>query len=161
VTLYLDTSSLLKLYVEENGSDEVRRDMAGADAAATSAVSYAEARAAFARRRREGTITAAVFRVVKRDFDADWSRFAIIEPTVELCRAAGELAERHRLRGCDSIHLATFLQLTRDARPSETRFSSFDRELNLAARSALRALRSTVRLKSDSTGATHMKLASR
>ena len=50
MTLYLDTSSLFKLYVEESGSDEVRMDLAQAKAVATSAVSYAEARAAFARR---------------------------------------------------------------------------------------------------------------
>ena len=140
MTLYLDTSSLLKLYVQENGSDQVRQDIAEAATAATSAVSYAEARASFARRRREGTITAAVFRVIKRDFDRDWPRLVVIEPTVALCRTAGELAERYRLRGFDSIHLATFLQLAHDARPSETRFSSFDRELNRAARAAARRM---------------------
>ncbi len=140
MTLYLDTSSLLKLYVVENGSDEVRQDMAEASSAATSAVSYAEARAAFARRRREGFITAAEFRSVKRDFDADWSSYAVVEPTMSLCRAAGELAERYQLRGFDSIHLATFLQIARDGGPAETRFSSFDRRLNRAALTAVRAL---------------------
>ena len=140
MTLYLDTSSLFKLYVEEAGSDEVRQDLAEAETVATSAVSYAEARAAFARLRRDGQLTPAMLIAVKRDFDADWSRLAIIEATVSLCRAAGELAERHGLRGCDSIHLATFLQLARERQPSETRFSSFDRHLNRAAITASRRL---------------------
>jgi uncharacterized protein len=141
MTLYLDTSSLFKLYVEESGSDDVRHELAEADTVATSAVSYPEARAAFARLRRDGRLTSATLRVVKRDFDADWSRFAIVEPTVALCRAAGELAERYGLRGCDSIQLATFLEVAREDVRSETRFSSFDRDLNRAATAALRRQR--------------------
>ena len=139
--LYLDTSSLVKLYVEEPGSDEVRQDLIEADSAATSAVSYAEACAAFARHRRNGKVSAATLRLVKRDFDADWLRLAIVEPTSALCHAAGELAERYALRGCDSIQLAAFLALARAQHRFETRFSSFDRDLNRAAARALRILR--------------------
>lgn len=141
MTLYLDTSSLLKLYVEEDGSEQVRQDFAEADAGATSAVAYAEARAALARRRRQGTITAAVFQAIQRDFEADWHQYLVVEPTAALCRTAGELAERYRLRGFDSIHLATFLQVAGEVAPDETRFSSFDRQLSRAAVSALRAVR--------------------
>ncbi len=140
ITLYLDTSSLVKLYIEENGTDDVRQDLGEASAGATSLVAYAETRAAFARLRRQGTITPAVFRAVKRDFDADWSKYLVVEPTPELCQTAGEFAERYRLRGFDSIHLATFLHVAREARPSETRFSSFDRQLNRAALTVARGI---------------------
>jgi predicted nucleic acid-binding protein len=139
--LYLDTSSLVKLYVEEPGTNEVRQDLGEAETVATSAVSYAEARAAFARHRREGKLTPSAFLAVKRDFDADWLKLVVIAPTVALCRTAGDLAERHRLRGCDSIQLATFLELARERRPSDMRFSSFDRALSLAATSAIRRYR--------------------
>ena len=77
MTLYLDTSSLFKLYVKEFGSDDVRHDLAEAETGATSAVSYAEARDAFARLRRDGQLTPVMFRAVMRDFDADWSRLAV------------------------------------------------------------------------------------
>jgi predicted nucleic acid-binding protein len=140
MTLCLDTSSLIKLFVEEPGSDEVRQDLSEASAVATSFITYAEARAAFARLRRLGNITPAGFRSAKRDFDADWSKYLVVEPTLDLCRTAGELAERYRLRGFDSIHLATFLHVAHEARPSEARFSSFDRHLNRAALTALRGL---------------------
>jgi predicted nucleic acid-binding protein len=140
ITLYLDTSSLVKLYIEEKGTDDVRQDLGEASAGATSLVAYAEARAAFARLRRQGTITAAAFRAVKRDFDADWSKYLVVEPTPELCQIAGEFAQRYRLRGFDSIHLATFLHVAREARPSETRFSSFDRQLNRAALTVARGI---------------------
>ena len=52
--LYLDTSALVKLYVQEPGTDAVKAWVAEAEAAATSWVAYAETRAAFARARREG-----------------------------------------------------------------------------------------------------------
>ncbi|MFI5179750.1 MAG: type II toxin-antitoxin system VapC family toxin [Vicinamibacterales bacterium] len=137
MTLYLDTSSLVKLYVEEAGSDEVRQDLAAADVVVTSAVAFPEARATFARLRRDGAIPPATLRAMKRDLDADWPRYLVVEPTTALCRAAGELAERYRLRGFDSIHLASFLQVAKRARPSDTHFSSFDRRLNRAASAAV------------------------
>ena len=141
MTLYLDTSSLIKLYIEEPGGDEVRQDLSEASAGATSLVTYAEARAAFARLRRLGNITSAGFRSAKRDLDADWPNYLVVEPTVALCRTAGDLAERYRLRGSDSVHLATFLHVASEARPSETRFSSLNRHLNRAASAALRSVR--------------------
>ena len=51
--LYLDTSSLVKLYVDEPGSEDVLRLVDQAELVTTSVVAYAEARAALARRRRE------------------------------------------------------------------------------------------------------------
>jgi len=53
VNLYLDTSALVKLYIAEEGSLLVRTALADARFVATSVVAYVEARAAFARRRRE------------------------------------------------------------------------------------------------------------
>jgi predicted nucleic acid-binding protein len=147
MTLYLDTSSLVKLYVEESGSDEVRQDLSEASAGATSLLTYAEARAAFARARRSGSITPAGFRWAKREFETDWSILVIVPPSGALCRTAGDLAERYGLRGVDSIHLATFLHLAANDR-FEVRFSSFDRQLTRTATRALRAARgSAVRLR--------------
>jgi uncharacterized protein len=44
VTLYLDTSSAIKIYVSEAGSDKVRTLVEDATVVATSVVSYAETR---------------------------------------------------------------------------------------------------------------------
>ena len=46
MTLYLDTSSLVKLYVEEIGSDDVRELVAESAVVSTSIVAYPETRAA-------------------------------------------------------------------------------------------------------------------
>ena len=138
MTLYLDTSSLVKLYVAEKGSDDVWELVTGADIVATSAIAYPEARAALARRRRERVLTASVFAQAKRAFDTDWPRYLAIDVTSALCQRAGDLAERHRLRGYDSVHLASFLEVV--GRADEVMFSSFDEDLNRVARSATRAV---------------------
>jgi predicted nucleic acid-binding protein len=58
--LYLDTSALVKLYVEEAGTGEVATRVDEATIVATCRVAYAQARAAFARHRREGGLAASL-----------------------------------------------------------------------------------------------------
>ena len=139
MTLYLDTSSLVKLYVTETGSDGVRQLVAEASVVATSVVAYAETRAALARLRRNGALTAAALTSVKREFEQQWPTYLTLDATDSLCRAAGELAEQYGLRGFDSLHLATFAEVFRRS-GGETRFSSFDDRLNQAARKMTRVL---------------------
>ena len=134
MTLYLDTSSLVKLYVTEAGSNVVRQLVGDAKVVATSVVAYAETRAAFARLRRERVLTASRLASAKSEFEEQWPTYLTLEATDSLCRAAGELAEKHRLRGFDSIHLASFAEVARRAGTDDTRFSSFDDRLNQAAR---------------------------
>lgn len=131
--LYLDTSSLVKLYVEEEGSGLIRELVERAELVATSVVTYAEARAALARQRREGGLTAAGYDRAKNDFERDWPRYLTIEVHEAVYRSAGNLAEKHRLRGLDSLHLASYLFLYRDG-ARQIRFSAFDEALNRAAR---------------------------
>jgi predicted nucleic acid-binding protein len=140
VTLYLDTSSLVKLYVEEPGSDAVRALVGGAAVVATSGIAYPETRAALARRRRERHLTARAFARARDAFEADWPRYLAVDVSAAICREAGALAERYRLRGYDSVHLAAYLEIARAAGAATTRFSSFDIPLNRAARAAVRTL---------------------
>jgi len=140
VTLYLDTSSLVKLYVTEPGSDAVRKLVDSATLVATASVAYPETRAALARRRRERALRPVVFVSAKRAFEAEWPKYFTVEVTSALCRQAGEFAERYRLRAYDSVHLAAFAEVAREAGVRDTRFSSFDEALNRAARSLGRTL---------------------
>jgi len=141
VTVYLDTSSVVKLYVSEAGTDVVNQIVAGATIVATSVVAYAETRAALARLRREGVLTAAELTAAKREFEEQWPSYLTLEATDSLCRAAGELAGTYRLRGFDSIHLASFAEVARRAGTGDTRFSSFDAHLNRAAQKLTRVLK--------------------
>jgi predicted nucleic acid-binding protein len=140
VTLYMDTSSLVKLYVTEAGSDVVRQLVSDANVVATSVVAYAETRATFAKLRREGVLTASKLASAKRRFEEQWPTYLALEATDSLCRAAGGLAETYSLRGFDSIHLASFAEVARHAGTRDTRFSSFDDRLNQAALKVTRAL---------------------
>jgi len=141
VTLYLDTSSLVKLYAAESGSDSVRAHVDRATIVATSMVAYPEARAALARRQRDRALAPAAFAAAKRTFEADWSKYLAVHVTETLCKDAGQLGERYALRGYDSVHVASFLEVARQAGAADIEFSSFDDRLNAAARRAARALR--------------------
>ncbi len=143
MTLYLDTSSLVKLYVTEAGTEVIRQLVGDANVVATSVVAYAETRAALARLRREGALTASKLTSAKREFEEQWPSYLTLEATDALCRAAGELAEKYSVRGFDSIHLASFAEIARRAGTDDTRFSSFDERLNKAARKVTRTLERT------------------
>jgi len=133
VILYLDTSSLVKLYVSEDGSDEARRLVAEASLVATSIVAYPEARSAFARLRRERAVTVREAELLKADLENDWQHYLALDVSEPIWRRAGDLAERHALRGFDSLHLASFLSLVSADLGETVQFSAFDERLNAAA----------------------------
>jgi len=130
--VYLDTSSLVKLYVEEDGSSKVDALVRSSEVTATSLVAYAEARAAFDRRFRERAFTAKEHDRIKEFFNKDWSNYLILSATADIIKLAGDLAEKHALRGFDSIHLASALTLRREL-SSPVLFSCFDDNLQKAS----------------------------
>jgi len=132
VILYLDTSALVKLYVEEAGSIAVSAAVHRATAVATARITYAEARAAFARHRRAGGLTPAELRRVVHQLDEEWGQYSTVEITDAVVRRAGALAERHALRAYDAVQLAAALDMRLAGASIE--FSSFDERLNRAAR---------------------------
>jgi uncharacterized protein len=135
VTVYLDTSNLVKLYLNESDSDAIAKLVDEADLVVTSVLAYAEARATFARRRRERQLTAAESASVVRQFDDDWRHFVVINLGDDLALAAGRLADLHGVRGCDAVHLATFEDLLSHCDDDDVRFSCADDRLVRAAKS--------------------------
>ncbi len=133
MTIYLDSSSLVKVYVQEPGTEVVRGLLLEAAAAVTSVIAYAEVRAALARLRRERGLTPRAFAEAKRVFEQDWPMFVAIDVSPLVYRLAGLLAERHRLRGFDALHLASFQQVLERA-DDDVQFSSADDRLTRAAR---------------------------
>ncbi len=130
--LYLDTSALVKLYAEEEGSELVRQGVRASALIATSLMSYAEMRSALARKSRSREISRAVFAKCKKEFDRDWLRLHRLPVDEPLVRKAGELAEEHALRALDALHLATADSLQTALRDAVT-FACFDGTLNRAA----------------------------
>jgi predicted nucleic acid-binding protein len=134
VTVYLDTSSLVKLYINEPGTDDVTRLVRDADVVATSVLAYPEMRATLARRRRERLMTTREHAAAVAQLDADWPRFLSLAFTTEMAVAAGRLAQKHRLRGADSAHLASF-ELLLATTGGRVTFSCADDQLTRAAKS--------------------------
>ena len=130
--LYLDTSALVKLYAEEDGSGLVRRVVRDSDVVATSVVAYAEARSALARKSRSREISRPALTQCKREFERDWLRLHRLPIDETLVRKAGQLAEEHALRALDALHLATADSLQIALRDTVT-FACFDDALNGAA----------------------------
>ena len=130
--LYLDTSSLVKLYVEETASADVAGLVGAAEETGTSLIAYAEARAAFARRFRENAFSSKDYTRLRSQFESDWKNFLSIHVTREIVRIAGNLAEKHGLRGFDAIHLASAVTL-REKLDSPVTFSCYDIRLQNAS----------------------------
>ena len=133
MVIYLDTSALIKLYVEEADRDLVAAAVVSARIVA-STVTYAEARSGLARRTREGDLTGPEHRDIVAKLDEDWRTFDRLEVSNLVAYHAGRLAEGFALRGFDAIHLASALHLA--DRFDELRFLAFDRRLVDAASEA-------------------------
>ena len=127
--LYLDTSALLKAFIAEEGTAEVRAWMQAAGVLASSGIAALEVASALARLLREGATKAAIAKA-RVAFAAAWKDFAQVEVDEVLGQAA-RLVAKHPLRSLDAIHLASALRIQRAAR---YRFACFDDCLSGAAR---------------------------
>ena len=130
LSLYLDTSALVKLYLDEDGAELIRRHVQDEPIVATSLIAYVEARAAFTRHRLK--LSSAEYRRIVAELDAEWDRYLRIDVNPALARLAGTLAERHGLRAYDAIHLASALEAG-NRLGALPRFACWDRALNAAA----------------------------
>ncbi len=106
---YVDTSTLLKLLVDEDGSDRAGTIWTSADTVASVALITVEARAALAAARRAGRLTAQQHADARAELGALLAELHIVEPTEHVIAAAADLAETEQLRGYDAVHLAAAL----------------------------------------------------
>ena len=109
--VYLDTSSLLKLLIDEDGSESVELIWDTADVLASTALIVVEARAALAGAERISRITAAQHREAKDGLVALVDELSIVEVTEDLIAEAADLAEQEALRGYDAVHLSSALTI--------------------------------------------------
>ncbi|MEJ5868173.1 type II toxin-antitoxin system VapC family toxin [Pseudokineococcus sp. 5B2Z-1] len=107
--VYLDSSALVKLVVDEDGSDLAAALWDRADAVVSSRLAGVEVRAALATARRGARIDEAGWAAA----DRQWASLSVGLRTVELSPAvaarAGDLAVEHGLRGADAVHLGSAL----------------------------------------------------
>jgi uncharacterized protein len=104
---YLDASALVKLVVDERGSEDVAQLWDAADSVLTSRVAHPEVRAALAAARRDARLDATAYQRAKADWDEFHRALRLVEVTPQLEQEAGELAEQYALSGFDAVHLAS------------------------------------------------------
>ena len=124
---YLDTSTLIKLLIDEPGSDRAAQLWDSADRLVSVGLIELEARAALAAAERAKRLTGAEHRRAKTSLTAHLDQVDIIEVTAQLITAACDLAESEGLRGYDAVHLAAAVVVGVDA------FTSADADLCAAA----------------------------
>ncbi|CAB4885876.1 unannotated protein [freshwater metagenome] len=124
---YVDTSTLIKLLIDEVGTTEAGRIWDEPDVLVAVRIGHVEARAALAAARRQGRISAAVLGKAVIGLDVLWSQLSVVEIDEVLMRLAGDLAASRHLRGYDAVHLAAAQLVGADV------FSSADRRLCMAA----------------------------
>lgn len=134
MSVFADSSALVKLYVDEEGSAEV----AALEDVVVSALARVEVPAALWRKQRAEHLDVATVGVLVGAFEADLpgaespGRFAVVAPTPRVLDDAARLAGIHGLRACDAVHLAS----ARAAAAADDRcrvLVAFDRALRDAA----------------------------
>ena len=101
MTLYVDTSAVLKLYVDEHDSSVARELMATDAVLTTSRLTETEVRRNLARLLEGGDLVAA-----RHQFSTDLDHFALIALDATTCNEAARLAEQTLCRSLDALHLA-------------------------------------------------------
>jgi predicted nucleic acid-binding protein len=129
VTLvYFDSSALVKLVVEEVGSDLAAALWDGCDAALSSRLAYPEVRAALAAAGRNHDLDARGLAAALATWEELWAATRPVELSADVERRAGELTAKHPLRGADAVHLASALALG----TAEVVVAVWDRRLHAA-----------------------------
>jgi predicted nucleic acid-binding protein len=106
----MDSSSVVKLYVDEPEFLNTRQALALAEGIAASVICYAEVRAAFAAKARNHEFSERELQRLIRDFNADWPSFYTIGVSGRIVQVAGDLIDSHILSGFDAIHLASAME---------------------------------------------------
>lgn len=130
LSLYLDTSALIKLLVDEPGAEETRSAYSEADDIRTTAIAHVEATAALARMRKSRRLTPTQLKQALDDLENIWRGIFSHAVNGALLAQAAESARTHSLRAYDAVHLAGALSF---ATGEELQFACWDKELRDAA----------------------------
>jgi uncharacterized protein len=112
VTLvYFDSSALVKLVLDERGSDIAAALWNGCDAALSSRLAYPEVCAALEAAGRNHDLTESEASAAIAEWQTFWASMRPVELSAAVEQSAGALTARHRLRGAHAVHLASALAL--------------------------------------------------
>jgi hypothetical protein len=135
VTVFLDSSALVKRYADEPGAGLVR----ALDDGVVCAIARVEVPAALWRKHRLGELDAEDASVLVQQFEWEWRGdvatnplFAVVALTDSVLDEAARACARHGLRAYDAVQLGAAVAARR-ADPDITTFACYDHELAGAA----------------------------
>jgi predicted nucleic acid-binding protein len=106
VTLYADSSALLKRYVDEPDSDRAEALLTSDESLVTGRHTIVEVRRNLARLLEPKSATSA-----RASFATDLRAFAVVELDASTCELAATIAEQTGVRTLDALHLASARRL--------------------------------------------------
>ncbi|MGI8493047.1 MAG: type II toxin-antitoxin system VapC family toxin [Acidimicrobiales bacterium] len=127
--VYFDSSALVKLVVEEDGTDLAADIWDGCDAALSSRLAYPEVRAALGASGRNHNLDEDQLVAAEEAWEGYWAAIRPVELTSAVEHRAGQLASLHSLRGADAVHLASALAVA----DPDLVFAVWDRRLHAGA----------------------------
>jgi predicted nucleic acid-binding protein len=132
VTLYAETSAVLRWLFAEEGGETIRAALAAAEKVTASRLVLIETRRVVRRAEREGRITAAQGADLRALFAQASSTWAILEISGEIAQRAEDGFPNEPVRTLDAIHLASALFL-RESFPDLVVLSADERVRSNAA----------------------------
>lgn len=114
MNLYLDSSALAKVYMQEKGTEFVQNLFLSEEKnlVFSAKITRIEVAAALARKRREGEITEKEYEYALQDLEADYEfSLSVLDLTDPILDLAFALTKRRPLKGYDAIQLASALHL--------------------------------------------------
>jgi uncharacterized protein len=119
MSLYVDTSALVRRYLRDRHRDLVLEAMAGDDAWCSSALTRTEAQLALHRAAVSGPQQVALWRALRDEWESFW-----VVPMDDRCMArAVEMGATYGVRIVDAVHLAAA-----DRLPAPVRYLTFERQ---------------------------------
>jgi predicted nucleic acid-binding protein len=136
VTVFADSSAIVKRYADETGYAVIRSIR---EPLVASVLARVEVHAALWRKARLGDIDDSDVSILGNEFESDWwgsddrpASFAVIAVSDQVLDGAVVQVARHGLRAYDAMQLASAIS-ARGVEPSIDSFACFDAELRRAA----------------------------
>ena len=130
MTVFADSSALVKIYIPEAGHQAISENR---EPVVISQLARVEVPAAFWRKHRTGELAASDAAILAEDFEHDYQgdpagppRFSVLPISEERLRVAALAVARHGLRAYDAVQLASALAVRDGANQADLRFATFD-----------------------------------
>jgi uncharacterized protein len=133
--VYIDTSALVKRYIQEANSGDVVTLLDQADLAGSILLTRVEMASAFSKAVRMKWLDPQAAEEAWQDFLVHWRSFSRLNVTQPLIDRASRLAWDYGLRAYDATHLAAAL-LWQETLETPVTLATYDRELWLAGQKA-------------------------